>query len=45
MTLGKVTNGASIMGRGFFVLEGSSKEELDRLCDEIKNEFEVEVVK
>lgn len=42
MTLGKVTNGASIMGRGFFVLEGSSKEELDRLCDEIKSEFEVE---
>ncbi len=42
MYLGKVTNGASIMGRGYFVLEASSSFELDGYCDAIKSEFELE---
>ena len=42
MFLGKVTNGASIMGRGYFILEASSPFELDGYCDDIKSEFELE---
>ena len=44
MFLGKVTNGASIMGRGFYVLEASSPFELDGYCDDIKSEFELEAI-
>ena len=44
MILGKVMNGASVMGRGFFVIEASSREELDHYCNDIKNEFELEDV-
>ena len=40
--LGKVTNGASIMGRGYFCIEAASKEELDKIAREILNEFEIE---
>ncbi|WP_026650852.1 ATP-grasp domain-containing protein [Butyrivibrio proteoclasticus] len=42
MYLGKVTNGASIMGRGYYVLEASSFFELDGYADAIKSEFELE---
>ena len=45
MYLGKVTNGASIMGRGFFILEASTTFELDGYSDAILNEFEVEETK
>jgi hypothetical protein len=40
--LAKVTNGASIMGRGFFVIEAGSKDELDHIAKEILGEFETE---
>ena len=42
--LSKVTNGASIMGRGFFVIKAGSKEELDVIAKEILGEFETEEV-
>lgn len=42
MFLGKVTNGASIMGRGYYVLEAATHFELDGYCDDIKSEFELE---
>ena len=45
MFLGKVTNGASIMGRGFYVLEAATHFELDGYCDAIKSEFELEETK
>lgn len=45
MYLGKVTNGASIMGRGFFILEASDTFALDEYAAAIKSEFEVEAVK
>ena len=45
MFLGKVTNGASVMGRGFYVLEAATHFELDGYCDAIKSEFELEETK
>ncbi len=42
MFLGKVTNGASVMGRGYFILEAASSFELDGYCDAVKSEFELE---
>lgn len=42
--LGKVTNGASVMGRGYFCIEASSKEELDKIARDILKEFDTEVV-
>lgn len=40
--LGKVTNGASIMGRGYFCIEAATKDELDKIAREILKEFEIE---
>lgn len=45
MFLGKVTNGASIMGRGYYILEAATHFELDGYCDAIKSEFELEETK
>ncbi len=42
MDLGRVTDGASVMGRGYYCLEADSKEELDKYSEEIKAEFEPE---
>ncbi len=42
--LGKVTDGASIMGRGYFVVSADSREELFTLCRDILGEFELEVI-
>ena len=42
MYLGKVTNGASIMGRGYFIVEAESPFELDGYSDAILSEFELE---
>lgn len=39
MRLGKVTNGASVMHRGCYILEADSREELDRAADGISAEF------
>lgn len=45
MRMEKVTNGASIMGRGYFVIEADNLLALDEYCDAIKKEFEVEEVR
>ena len=42
MFLGKVTNGASVMGRGYFCVEADSPFELDGYADAILSEFELE---
>ena len=42
--LGKVTNGASIMGRGYFCIQGSSRDELIKIANDILGEFETEEV-
>ena len=42
MYLGQVTNGASVMGRGYYILEASTLFELDSYCDAIRSEFELE---
>ncbi|MBO4458000.1 MAG: ATP-grasp domain-containing protein [Butyrivibrio sp.] len=42
MYLGKVTNGASVMGRGYFCIEAESPFELDGYSDAIMSEFELE---
>ncbi|MCR4901989.1 MAG: ATP-grasp domain-containing protein [Butyrivibrio sp.] len=37
--IGKVTDGASIMGRGFYVIEASSRKELDEYSTQVRNLF------
>ena len=37
--MNKITNGHSIMGRGFFILEGNNEEELDRLSNWVLDQF------
>lgn len=39
--LGAVTTGHSVMGRGYFILEGKDKETLGRAADGVKGLFEV----
>ena len=39
--LGEVSTGHSLMGRGFFVLEGNSEEELKKQAEEIKVLFQI----
>lgn len=40
--LGKVVNGHSIMGRGFFVVKGSTEEELIQKSDWVLSQFDIE---
>lgn len=42
--MNKVTNGHSIMGRGFFIVEGKDEEDLIRQSEWILNQFEVEEI-
>ena len=43
--MNKVINGHSIMGRGFFIVEGENEENLIRQSDWIMSQFEMEKVK
>ncbi|MBQ3544337.1 MAG: ATP-grasp domain-containing protein [Lachnospiraceae bacterium] len=42
--LGKVTNGASIMGRGFFIVEGVDEEDLIKQSNMVLQQFQYESV-
>lgn len=42
--LNKVINGHSIMGRGYFIVEGVDEEDLTRQCSRVLSQFEVEAI-